>query len=237
MLTRLSKAQCNVITSVPLCFQPLFFASNADEDSCSTDVPVAQQDGRHEGNHQTSGPTAHEPQAHCRQPDNRDTETLGSAYTQSVPGTVSEAASQPSFSDTTYSQGARSAVGTDIFHSQDHAPDTECCADCGRDSDAVHSSHQRQDGRSEAVLPECIVCQNQPLNCVLLPCRHTCVCRMCFEKLDRCPMCRSHIESFFILTKEDDIPAASVPVEPLPMDLYSRFERFSRRLNEFLGFE
>lgn len=215
----------------------MFFASNADEDSSSTDVPFAQQNGRHEGNHQTSGPTANEPHAHCRQPDNRDTETPGSPDTRSVPGTVSEAASQPSLSDMTDSQEARSAVGTDIFHLQDRAPDAEYCADCGRDSDAVHSSHQRQDWRSEAVLPECIVCQNQPLNCVLLPCRHTCVCRMCFEKLDRCPMCRSHIESFFILAEEADIPAASVPVEPLPMDLYSRFERFNQRLNEFLGFE
>lgn len=46
----------------------------------------------------------------------------------------------------------------------------------------------------------CVVCQTAPVTCAILPCRHACVCDTCFSKLDICPMCRSHIVSFFNMT-------------------------------------
>ncbi|XP_029645246.1 cell growth regulator with RING finger domain protein 1 [Octopus sinensis] len=46
---------------------------------------------------------------------------------------------------------------------------------------------------------DCIVCQCESISMALLPCRHACVCRTCFSKLERCPMCREYIHSYFCL--------------------------------------
>uniref|UniRef100_A0A0A9VTZ6 Cell growth regulator with RING finger domain protein 1 n=1 Tax=Lygus hesperus TaxID=30085 RepID=A0A0A9VTZ6_LYGHE len=51
----------------------------------------------------------------------------------------------------------------------------------------------------------CSVCQNRPLRCALLPCRHTCVCSQCLSKLKNCPMCRSRIESYFCIHEDEAI--------------------------------
>ncbi|XP_076441833.1 cell growth regulator with RING finger domain protein 1-like [Babylonia areolata] len=125
--------------------------------------------------------------------------------------------------------------------SDDHSQEQAATVDCGnREFDNNGAAFQRQDSAWESTLPECIVCQSRPLNCALLPCRHTCVCRVCFHKLDRCPMCRSYIESYFTLCDDDDygdIGISSSQEEPVPLDLHSRFERFNQRLNNLLGFE
>ncbi|XP_011498783.1 PREDICTED: cell growth regulator with RING finger domain protein 1-like isoform X2 [Ceratosolen solmsi marchali] len=52
----------------------------------------------------------------------------------------------------------------------------------------------------------CVVCQYFPLSRALLPCRHTCICASCFGKLDRCPMCRSPIKSYFCIRGEEYMP-------------------------------
>lgn len=61
---------------------------------------------------------------------------------------------------------------------------------------------------------ECIVCQCEQITTVLLPCRHACVCSICFAKLERCPMCREFIYSYFWLEGnccKITSPSASVP--------------------------
>uniref|UniRef100_U5EGF5 Putative cell growth regulator with ring finger protein n=1 Tax=Corethrella appendiculata TaxID=1370023 RepID=U5EGF5_9DIPT len=52
----------------------------------------------------------------------------------------------------------------------------------------------------------CVVCHYFPLSRALLPCRHTCICAVCFSKLDRCPMCRAPITSYFCIRSEEYIP-------------------------------
>ncbi|GJQ76324.1 hypothetical protein Trydic_g2047 [Trypoxylus dichotomus] len=52
----------------------------------------------------------------------------------------------------------------------------------------------------------CVVCQYFPLSRALLPCRHTCICASCFDKLDRCPMCRGPIKSYFCIRGEEYMP-------------------------------
>ncbi|XP_012269465.1 cell growth regulator with RING finger domain protein 1-like isoform X3 [Athalia rosae] len=52
----------------------------------------------------------------------------------------------------------------------------------------------------------CVVCQYFPLSRALLPCRHTCICASCFGKLERCPMCRSPIKSYFCIRGEEYMP-------------------------------
>ncbi|KAK7906817.1 hypothetical protein WMY93_015429 [Mugilogobius chulae] len=46
---------------------------------------------------------------------------------------------------------------------------------------------------------DCVVCQNDKVNKVLLPCRHTCVCENCALHLQHCPVCRAFIIESFIL--------------------------------------
>ena len=52
----------------------------------------------------------------------------------------------------------------------------------------------------------CVICYSRPATRVTLPCRHASTCRSCFKRLPKgqCPMCRSKISSYFVLTKEDD---------------------------------
>jgi hypothetical protein len=41
----------------------------------------------------------------------------------------------------------------------------------------------------------CCVCLAKPLQVVLIPCGHACVCRRCSRKLDKCPLCRLDIQA------------------------------------------
>ncbi|GAB6020190.1 hypothetical protein CHUAL_002913 [Chamberlinius hualienensis] len=52
----------------------------------------------------------------------------------------------------------------------------------------------------------CVVCQTEVVTRALLPCRHVCTCQGCFSRLDKCPMCRSRIESYFCTRDETVSP-------------------------------
>lgn len=82
----------------------------------------------------------------------------------------------------------------------------------------------------------CVVCQYYPLSRALLPCRHTCVCSVCFEKLDRCPMCRSPFNSYFTIRSEDYSPGESMPQDLKPT-LLNWLLNWNDRLNNFLGYQ
>lgn len=41
----------------------------------------------------------------------------------------------------------------------------------------------------------CCVCLSKPLQVVLIPCGHACVCRKCSRMLDTCPLCRLDIQA------------------------------------------
>ncbi|XP_046402432.1 cell growth regulator with RING finger domain protein 1-like isoform X1 [Ischnura elegans] len=88
----------------------------------------------------------------------------------------------------------------------------------------------------------CVVCQYFPLSRALLPCRHTCVCASCFAKLDRCPMCRGPIRSYFCIRGEEYMPGADGSGSgggsqaSKPPALYNWLMHWNDRLIEFLGF-
>ncbi|KAL4630377.1 cell growth regulator with RING finger domain protein 1 [Arapaima gigas] len=48
---------------------------------------------------------------------------------------------------------------------------------------------------------DCVVCQNAPVNRVLLPCRHTCLCDSCVARVQHCPMCRAFVLESFALSQ------------------------------------
>ncbi|KAJ8009325.1 hypothetical protein DPEC_G00087720 [Dallia pectoralis] len=53
---------------------------------------------------------------------------------------------------------------------------------------------------------DCVVCQNAPVNRVLLPCRHACVCDGCVDRFQHCPICRAFVlESFTLSQQTDDV--------------------------------
>lgn len=83
----------------------------------------------------------------------------------------------------------------DSTHSEERSSETDCHTTT---DDISHlSNSQCLAGNSER--NECIVCQCEIITMVLLPCRHACVCSTCFAKLERCPMCREYIYSYFWL--------------------------------------
>ncbi|CAG9862951.1 unnamed protein product [Phyllotreta striolata] len=85
----------------------------------------------------------------------------------------------------------------------------------------------------------CVVCQYFPLSRALLPCRHTCICASCFDKLDRCPMCRGPIKSYFCIRGEEYMPisANNKTQDPHHGPLYNWLHHWDDRLTDFLGFQ
>ncbi|KAG5314001.1 PREDICTED: cell growth regulator with RING finger domain protein 1-like [Acromyrmex echinatior] len=86
----------------------------------------------------------------------------------------------------------------------------------------------------------CVVCQYFPLSRALLPCRHTCICASCFGKLDRCPMCRSPIKSYFCIRSEEYMPPEK-EINPCKQRQSSHgpthwLHDWNDRLTDFLGF-
>lgn len=86
----------------------------------------------------------------------------------------------------------------------------------------------------------CVVCQYFPLSRALLPCRHTCICASCFGKLDRCPMCRSPIKSYFCIRSEEYMPPEK-EINPCKQRQQSHgpthwLHDWNDRLTDFLGF-
>ncbi|XP_071648904.1 cell growth regulator with RING finger domain protein 1 isoform X2 [Temnothorax longispinosus] len=86
----------------------------------------------------------------------------------------------------------------------------------------------------------CVVCQYFPLSRALLPCRHTCICASCFGKIDRCPMCRSPIKSYFCIRSEEYMPPEK-EINPCKQRQPSHgpthwLHDWNDRLTDFLGF-
>ena len=71
-------------------------------------------------------------------------------------------------------------------------------------------------------------------------CRHTCICASCFGKLDRCPMCRSPIKSYFCIRGEEYMPPEK-EVNPCKHRRATHgpshwLHDWNDRLTDFLGF-
>ncbi|CAM9321914.1 unnamed protein product [Chrysoparadoxa australica] len=43
---------------------------------------------------------------------------------------------------------------------------------------------------------ECVICLTGVQQCILLPCRHLCVCGSCFKHIDKCPVCRCQFDKY-----------------------------------------
>ena len=76
--------------------------------------------------------------------------------------------------------------------------------------DNSSSRQQQQSDSNTSSLQQqlCIVCQTHPVTRTILPCKHACLCKICYLKIkdDICPICRSPIHSFFVLRDESFLP-------------------------------
>ncbi|CAG7680438.1 unnamed protein product [Allacma fusca] len=70
----------------------------------------------------------------------------------------------------------------------------------------------------------CSVCQTLPVSRAILPCGHVCLCVQCFEKVERCPICRGEMQ-FFFRTRDEDY-ATNLRLEPEVPRNRSWFEFF-----------
>jgi Zinc finger, C3HC4 type (RING finger) len=90
---------------------------------------------------------------------------------------------------------------------------------------------------SSATSNLCVICQTESISRAFLPCRHTCVCGLCFDKIDKCPLCRSSFTSYFKLGEERYGDEENEPSEPADAGHQERsgwFTRMNRRINSWL---
>ncbi|KAM9294382.1 cell growth regulator with RING finger domain protein 1 [Gastrophryne carolinensis] len=83
-----------------------------------------------------------------------------------------------------------------------NSTETQMTPDSSRDKELLQKlslpdeeEEQQLDDRSK----DCVVCQNDTVNWVLLPCRHVCVCDGCLSRFQHCPICRQFVQETFPL--------------------------------------
>lgn len=92
---------------------------------------------------------------------------------------------------------------------------------------------EHSDNKNEAA---CVICRSAPVTRVLLPCRHTCTCAKCFPHLDKCPMCRCPISSYFCISNEDTSQYSEVnSSDQQALNMWQRIEQWNDSLNRLLG--
>ncbi|CAG2111467.1 unnamed protein product [Medioppia subpectinata] len=82
----------------------------------------------------------------------------------------------------------------------------------------------------------CVVCQTSLVSHALLPCRHTCLCGQCLQRVDKCPVCRSPFTSYFRV-RDDEFDAEDSEPEEASGTRSSTgwFTSINSKLNHWLG--
>ncbi|KAH3848003.1 hypothetical protein DPMN_090339 [Dreissena polymorpha] len=81
----------------------------------------------------------------------------------------------------------------------------------------------------------CCVCQTLPVFYTLLPCRHACVCRSCVKLLDRCPICRGYIDSYFRVAGRNSASETELQSNQEENNM-TRWQAFNNWFNDMFGF-
>lgn len=91
--------------------------------------------------------------------------------------------------------------------------------DLGESSDTESQedseTEELQGARPKKAAARCIICQQERISRVILPCRHAVTCGACFTRLEsRCPMCRGFVQSYFLMRAEPSPPPPPPPSSP-----------------------
>ena len=86
---------------------------------------------------------------------------------------------------------------------------------------------------------QCVVCIARPATRVVLPCRHANLCGQCFVKLpnSKCPMCRTTIQSFFLMKHEEAEPEEENSVESPALTWRQRLAEVEHRFAMAVGLQ
>lgn len=132
-----------------------------------------------------------------------------------------------------------------------HVADTTDDSNSIGAASAAETSQTSEDNTSTSSVPPeeneesettntCIICHCDKVTVALLPCRHTCVCRYCLMRLEKCPMCREPIQSYFLLNGANNGSMGYQPrpasVDDNPSNSPQWWVNFNQRVNNFLGF-
>ncbi|XP_075049749.1 cell growth regulator with RING finger domain protein 1 [Mixophyes fleayi] len=71
--------------------------------------------------------------------------------------------------------------------------------DGDRDKELLEKLGLSEEDLQEDSGKDCVVCQNDTVNWVLLPCRHVCLCDGCLTRFQHCPICRQFVQESFPL--------------------------------------
>ena len=118
--------------------------------------------------------------------------------------------------------------------------DVNCSCMRKADHDLSCSNEVQTEDESSSLTEECnlcVVCQNALVFYTLLLCRHACVCYSCIKLLDRCPMCRGFIDSYFRLGDAPDPELRETSGDVSPGPRLSWWESLNNRFNHILGFD
>ncbi|XP_073434040.1 cell growth regulator with RING finger domain protein 1 [Dendrobates tinctorius] len=74
--------------------------------------------------------------------------------------------------------------------------------DFSRDKELLEKLGISEEEMQENNAKDCVVCQNDSVNWVLLPCRHVCLCDGCLLRFQHCPICRQFVQETFPLRSE-----------------------------------
>ena len=65
----------------------------------------------------------------------------------------------------------------------------------------------------------CIVCMDNAINCVLMPCAHEVACQRCASRLALCPICRTAVGSTLKIYAADPTSSGTLPLPQPPQPL------------------
>ena len=149
-------------------------------------------------------------------PDDEDTDSTNNRTSENVE------TNNPLDEDSPQNVGSSSQEGSNVSHSLHSSNDDVTASATSRMSDSG-----------------CVVCQTNRVTCVILPCRHACLCDSCFRHFEQCPMCRGYVNSYFSLdgyNREDNQGEEGEAVDPADMGWMEWWIDVNIRINRWFGF-